>query len=329
MPPPPRPAGARRRGSGRSGPPPAREPACLARRPVRRRRAAARARPAGRAPAPPPGRRCPRGRVRRAATGRRRPACPSSSEPSSSARPRQRAPPIVPSASAWRTVNAAGPPRSRAAYSAWRSSAPSCPASCDAAPSTPSPTGAPCVEQVRTGAMPVPSRALELGQCATPVPVSPRRAISVGRAVDAVREPHVVAEQAETLGVLHGSAAVLALAVRRSSSSVSARCVCSRTPALRARATDSRIRSGVTENGEHGRDRDPQHRAGRGVVEAVDRLLGGGQGLVGLLDEVVRWQAARGGPRSIDPRAGMEPHAHRRAASIVAANRSPPPRGKT
>ncbi len=103
---------------------------------------------------------------------------PGSSEPSSSSRPRQRAPSIVPSASAARAVSAAGPPRRRATSSASRTSAASSPASLDAAPSTPRPTGAPAAVSAATGAMPAPRRAFELGQCATPVPVAPNRATS-------------------------------------------------------------------------------------------------------------------------------------------------------
>ncbi len=45
-------------------------------------------------------------------------------------------------------------------------------ASLDAAPSTPSPTGTPASRRSRTRAIPAPSRALEDGQCATPVPVA-------------------------------------------------------------------------------------------------------------------------------------------------------------
>ena len=101
-----------------------------------------------------------------------------------------------------RTVIAAGPPRSRATSSAWRSSPPSSPASLDAAPSTPRPTGAPARTSGTTGAIPAPSRALEDGQCATPVPrLAEARDLALGQ-VHAVREPDVVAEPAELLEVL-------------------------------------------------------------------------------------------------------------------------------
>ena len=108
----------------------------------------------------------------------------------------------MPSSSASAQVIAAGPPRSRATSSAWRSSPPSSPASLDAAPSTPSPTGAPARTSGTTGAIPAPSRAFDDGQCATPVRVSPKRATSRVGEMHAVREPDVVAEPAELLQVL-------------------------------------------------------------------------------------------------------------------------------
>ena len=96
---------------------------------------------------------------------------PGSSEPSSSARPRQRAPWIVPSASASRAVMARGPPRTARVQQRGPQLSCSSPASFEAAPSTPRPTGAPAATRSAARAMPAPSRALELGQCATPVPV--------------------------------------------------------------------------------------------------------------------------------------------------------------
>ena len=108
---------------------------------------------------PPTSSRCTYGRAPKtnAATGSAMPAwssplrshsatsasLPGSSEPISASRPRQRAPWIVPSASASRAVSARGPPAARAMSSACRTSPASSPASLDAAPSTPSPTGAP------------------------------------------------------------------------------------------------------------------------------------------------------------------------------------------
>ena len=125
-----------------------------------------------------------------------------------------------------------------------------------------------------TGAMPAPSRALELGQCATPVPVSPKRRTSCVVEVHAVGEPDVVAEPAELLEVLdraHAEALAGRTPPRRC---VSARWVCSRTPRRRASSAASVISSGVTENGEQGASAIAHHRARRRVVEAVDRRLG-------------------------------------------------------
>ena len=72
----------------------------------------------------------------------------------------------------------------------------------------------PASTRSRTGATPAPSRRFEVGQCATPVPVSPNRAISSAREVDAVGAPDVVGEPAELVEVLDGRAAVELAAVR-------------------------------------------------------------------------------------------------------------------
>ena len=67
---------------------------------------------------------------------------------------------------------------SRWASSAWRASASMFEQSLLAEPSTPRPTGTPACSMRRTGAIPEPSRKFELGQCATPVRVWPKSAIS-------------------------------------------------------------------------------------------------------------------------------------------------------
>ena len=129
-----------------------------------------------------------------AATGSSMPACaevveppqgdvgdlPGSSEPSSASRPRQRAPSIVPSASAC----ARGERRAGRRAGARREQRL---AQLDAAARRPRSRrrrrrrARPARRRRRgrgTGAMPAPSRAFELGQCATPVPVSPKRPTS-------------------------------------------------------------------------------------------------------------------------------------------------------
>ena len=131
---------------------------------------------------------------------------------------------------------------SRATSSAWRSSPPSSPASLDAAPSTPRPTGAPARTSGTTGAIPAPSRAFDDGQCATPVPrLAEARDLAVGE-VHAVREPDVVAEPPELLEVLDRPHAERSRQ-NASSSTVSAMCVCSRTPRARANSAVSAISS--------------------------------------------------------------------------------------
>ena len=192
------------------------------------------------------------------------------------ARGRRRASPI---SSASRTVSAAGPPRGRgeqqrlAQLLGQRARRPRC----EAAPSTPSPTGRPASSRSDARARcPRRAGALEDGQCATPVPVSPNRAMlaSSSACSGRARRPR----PASRASSMYSTGAQPNCSRQNSSSSmVSARWVCSRTPLRRASSAASLISSAVTENGEHGATRDAQHRAGRRVVVAVDRGLAGGQ----------------------------------------------------
>ena len=121
----------------------------------------------------------------------------------------------------------------------------------DAAPSTPSPTGTPASMRSRVRAMPAPSRALLDGQCATPVPVAANRATAASSRCTAcaiqTSSPSQPSESTYSVGVAPNLAWQ-----NDSSSSVSARWVCSRTPCRRASAAASVISFPVTENGEHG-----------------------------------------------------------------------------
>ena len=150
-----------------------------------------------------------------------------------------------------RAVSASGPPRNRAASSAWCSSSTIRPDSLDADPSTPSPTGTPASSRSRIRAMPDPSRALDVGQCATPVPVAANRAIAASERctqwASHTSSPSQPRSSAYSTGVAPNVSRQ-----NSSSSRVSARCVCIRTPARRASAAESRISSAVTENGEQG-----------------------------------------------------------------------------
>ncbi len=117
---------------------------------------------------------------RRVSTSTRSAALPGSRLPTSS-RPRQRAPPRVASQKTSSAVSQRSGSRPwRCASSAWRASASMFELSLLAEPSTPRPTGTPASSISRTGAMPEPSRKFEVGQWATPVPVSPKRRISSG-----------------------------------------------------------------------------------------------------------------------------------------------------
>ena len=80
--------------------------------------------------------------------------------------------------SASRAFSAAAPCARRLSNNAWRASASMWELSLEALPSTPRPTGEPARRSARAGAMPEPSRMLELGQCATPTRARPRRLTS-------------------------------------------------------------------------------------------------------------------------------------------------------
>ena len=276
---------------------------------------------------------------------------PTSSVPSSSSRPRQRAPCSVPSSSASARVIAAGPPRSRATSSAWRSSPPSSPASLDAAPSTPSPTGAPARTSGTTGAIPAPSRAFDDGQCATPVPrLAEARDLALVE-VHAVREPDVVAEPAELLEVLDRPHAEELQAERllldglghvRVQPHAALAGELGRLGHQLARDAERRAR----------RERDPHIEPGDGSWKRVQRGVVGGEDRVAVLDHGVRRQPAaatrrgpsrrgtggsgcraRARPRSRPP-AGRPPRAGRRSggrrrscspsAAAPRARRAPP-----
>ena len=244
--------------------------------------------PAGarRAPARRRGPRCPRGRGRRAATARGRRAC---RPRACRARPRARGSArraASPSSSASCAVIAAGPPRRRAVSSAWRSSPPSSPASLDAAPSTPRPTGAPARTSGITGAIPAPSRAFEDGQCATPVRVSPKRAISRVGEVHAVREPDVVAEPAELLEVLDRPHAEPLEAERLLLDGLGhVRVQPNAALAGELRRLGHQLLGDAERRAR--RERDPAHRARRRVVELVQRRRVGGEDRVAVLDHAV------------------------------------------
>ena len=227
---------------------------------------------------------------------------PTSSEPSSSSRPRQRAPPTVAARRLSRAVSASGPPRNRAASSAWCSSSTIRPDSLDADPSTPSPTGTPASSRSR------------IRRDARPEPRVGRRAVrhagagggepgdrGVGE-VHAVGEPHVVAEPTEVLGVLDRACAPNVARQNSSSSRVSAEVgVHAARPRARASAAESRISSAVTENGEQGATAICSIASGDGSCQRVDGRLGRGEDRVVVLDDRVRRQPTGGrrpGPSS-------------------------------
>ncbi len=247
---------------------------------------------ARRTPACTAGRRCRRRPGRRRATARGRPACPAPASrvrrrgPGSARRPwSPSAAPRGPRAPAGR--RAAGP---RAATGAARRP-------CVRTRWTPrrrrrARPQRPASSSARTGAMPEPSRPLEVGQCATPVPVAANRPTASSDRCTQCASHTSDPEPAEVLGVLRGRAAEGAGRQNASSSRVSARWVCSRTLRARASSALSRISSAGHRERRAGRERDAGHRVRRRVVPAVDRVGAGGEDRVVILDDRVRRQPA-------------------------------------
>ena len=168
-----------------------------------------------------------------------------------SSRPSTAAPPRVPSRSASRTVSADGPLRARAASSACLTSNSRSPRSFDAEPSTPSPTRTCASSRSRTGAIPAPRRMFDVGQCATPTPPLPN--VSMSESSRWTQCAHHTPSSIQPRSWRYSTGRQPYSSLQYSSSStVSARCVCSLRPRSRASSADSRISRPVTENGEHG-----------------------------------------------------------------------------
>ena len=178
------------------------------------------------------------------------------------------------------------------------------------------------------GRCPRRAGAFDDGQCATEVPVAAKRAISSSARCTQWASQTSGPSQSRSSRYSTGRTPKRSRQ-KASSSTVSARWVCRRTPRRRASAAASRISSPVTENGEQGADRDPQHRPGRGVVPAVDRRLRGDEDGVAVLDDLVGRQPARRSARGPSSRGrGGSAGRGSGAPPIAAASRSPPSRGK-
>ena len=99
--------------------------------------------------------------------------------------------------------------------------------------------------------MPAPRRPFELGQCATPVCVSPKRATSA--ALMWTQWASHTSSPSQSRRSRYSTGRQPKRSRQNCSSSiVSARCVCRRTPRLRASSADSVISASLTENGEQG-----------------------------------------------------------------------------
>ena len=174
--------------------------------------------------------------------------------------------------------------------------------------------------------MPEPRRALDEGQWATEVPVAAKRAISCGERWTQWASHTSGPSQSRPSRYSTGRTPKRSRQ-KTSSSRVSARWVCRRTPWRRARAADSRISSPVTENGEHGATAMRSIAPGAGSCQRP------------MASSVATSTASRssvtssGGsppwelPRSMEPRQGWKRRPRPAAASIAAASRALPPPG--
>lgn len=197
-----------------------------------------------------------------------------------------------------------------------------------AEPSTPSPTGIPAASMSGTRAMPAPRRPLETGQWAAAIPPAAIAAIA-GSSRCTVWANHTSGPTQPTDSMY--SIGVLPKRSRQnsSSSSVSARWVCRRTPRSRASSALVRSRSPVTENGEHGATAMRHIESGpaswkRSMTSAVPARIAS---MPSTTESGGRPPELR--PRSIEPRAGWNRSPTAAAASISAANTSPASAGTT
>ncbi len=176
--------------------------------------------------------------------------------------------------------------------------------------------------------MPAPSRALDDGQWATPVPEAASAAMAGSSRwtpwASHTSGPSQPSESTYSTGEQPNRSRQKA-----SSSSVSARWVCSRTPLSRASFAACSSRSPVTENGEHGATPMRSIESGdgswwRSIAAAVASRIAS--------ISSTTWSGGsppRLWPRSMEPRVGRKRSPTVRAASISAPSRSPPSAGKT
>ena len=124
----------------------------------------------------------------------------------------------------------------------------------------------------------------------------------------AVREPDVRAEEAEVLQQLQRPTLEGCLAIRllvESLGDVRVKADVA-TPRECRRLAHQPLRDG---EGRAGADRDPPHRAGIRVVEALDGVVGGREDGVDVLDHSIRWEAATRLAEVHRSAAGVESHA--------------------
>ena len=203
--------------------------------------------------------------------------------------------------------------------------------SVDAEPSHPRPTGTPAARSSRTGAMPPPPIIMfELGQCATPVPHLPSRAISSAFGIDAVRDPRAVAPPPDVLEVLDRAPAVdlFGVACPRRGPRPDG-CAGARRGARRARRSPASAR-GSPRTASTGRARRAPSRPRSGSWCSRDQPFAVGEDLVVVLHHRVGRQAAvllrqaHRAPRRME----AQPELLRGRGSRREI-RSPPPRGCT
>ena len=179
--------------------------------------------------------------------------------------------------------------------------------------------------------MPAPSRAFEVGQCATDVPVTASRLTADSSRCTQCASHDVLAEPAEIVGELGRGPAERLPAVRVLLAGLGQVGV---QPDAQPAGQLGHLAHELLADAERGarRHRHPHHGAGGGVVEPADRLGRRGQRVVRVLDDLVGRQPACRTAEVHRAPAGMKPHPDRRGGGDLRLERVPaavPGRGRS
>ena len=225
------------------------------------------------------------------------------------------------------TVSAEAPWATRFKSNAWRASASMWELSFDALPSTPRPTGLPARRSASAGAMPEPSRMLEVGQCAIPTRARSQAGNLAAVEMDAVRNPGALVEPPAVPEKIQRplaelSQAVILFVLGLGEVGVQADAVTLGQLGRRAHQPggDGKRRAR--------RQRDPQHRSGRGIVIFLDQPLAIVENLLFALDHRIGRQPSLALANAHAAARGMEADADAAGGCDFGVDQPVWPRGK-